>query len=126
MRVWVHRYHWQDYVDQVQISDAQIQAYFDEHQDKLIKPATVDLSYIELDPNVLSVGTPTEQEINAQYANYLRENGITDGRELAQILLTGPDAQNRAAKIQSKLNAGESFEALAKLILMIQVAQMVV
>ncbi|XUJ54940.1 hypothetical protein AABM16_02875 [Moraxella catarrhalis] len=37
----------QDYVDQVQISDAQIQAYFDEHQDKLIKPATVDLSYIE-------------------------------------------------------------------------------
>lgn len=112
--VWVHRYHWQDYVDQVQISDTQIQAYFDEHQDKLIKPATVDLSYIELDPNILSVGTPTEQEINAQYADYLRENGMTDGRELAQILLTGPDAQNRAAKIQSKLNAGESFEALAK------------
>lgn len=111
--VWVHRYHWQDYVDQVEITDAQIQAYFDANQDTLIKPATVDLSYIELNPETLKIDTPTEEEISAQQAAYMRENGIADGRQLAQILLTGANANARAAEIQTKLAAGESFETLA-------------
>lgn len=111
--VWVHRYHWQDYVDQVQITDAQIQAYFDANKDTLIKPATVDLSYIELDPMTLKIEAPTEAEISAQQTAYMRENGISDGRQLAQILLTGADAEARAAEIQTKLSAGESFESLA-------------
>lgn len=112
--VWVHRYHWQDYVDQVQISDAEIQAYFDANKDKLIKPATVDLSYIKINPLEIKIDTPTEDDIKAQYAAYLKEKGISDGRELAHILLTGDDAEKQANEIKQKLDAGESFEALAK------------
>ncbi|MFB6349095.1 SurA N-terminal domain-containing protein [Moraxella sp. ZJ142] len=112
--VWVHRYTWQDYVDQVEISDAQIEEYFNKNQDKLLKPATVDLSYIELNPETLKVEEPTEDDINAQHAAYLKENGISDGRELAQILLTGADAAKKAEEVRKKLDAGESFEALAK------------
>lgn len=112
--VWVQRLNWQDYVDQVQITNAQIDAYFNENKDTLVSPETVDLTYLELDPQTLKIDTPTEDEIRAQYASYLKEKGISDGRELAQILLTGGDADKTAAEIKAKLDAGESFEALAK------------
>lgn len=112
--VWVNRYKWQDYADQVSVSDAEIQAYFEQNQQSLTKPATVDLSYIELDASQLKVDEPSEEEIRAQQAAYLKENGINAGPQLAQILLTGADAEERAKQIRAKLDAGESFEALAK------------
>ena len=111
--VWVHRLKWQDYVDQVNISDSEIQAYFNENQATLIKPATVDLSYIELHPDLMKTDMPTEDEIAAQYTLYLQENGFSDGRQLAQILLTGADAAQKAAAVRAKIDAGESFEKLA-------------
>ncbi len=112
--VWVHRYSWQNYVDQVEVTDAQIQAYYDENKATLVKPATVDLAYLELSPLLVKVDLPTEDEIKAQYASYLKEKGISDGRELSQILLTGDNAEKQAQEIKAKLDAGESFESLAK------------
>lgn len=112
--LWVHRFAWQDYADQVVVTDTQVEEYFKENKENLIKPATVDLTYIELDPLLLKTDVPTEEEIQAQYTLYLKENGISDGRMLAQILLTGDDAQNKANEIYAKLQKGESFETLAK------------
>lgn len=112
--VWVKRYDWQNYASQVQVSDQEIRAYFDKNKDKLIKSATVDLAYLELDPDLIKVEAPTEDEIRAQYENYLKDRGISDDRELAQILLTGTDAEKRANELYDKLNKGESFEMLAK------------
>lgn len=112
--VWVHRYAWQDYVDQVDVSDADVAAYFEANKDKLIKPATVDLTYIVLDPETIKTDAPSEEEVRAQYADYLKDKGISDSRELAQILLTGNDAQSKADVVYAKLQKGEAFETLAK------------
>lgn len=112
--VWVHRLNWQDYVDQVEITQAQIEEYYNANKDKLISPATVDLAYIELDPQALKIDTPSEDEIRAQYSSYLKEKGLSDGRQLAQILLTGADAEKQAADIKKQLDTGVSFESLAK------------
>lgn len=112
--VWVHRYRWQDYVAQVQISDDAIKTYFEANKDKMVKPATVDLSYIELSEATIKTDLPTDEEVRAQYTSYLKEKGLNDGRELAHILLTGDDAAAKAADIKKKLDLGASFEQLAK------------
>lgn len=112
--VWVHRFKWQDYAVQIEVTDAQIQEYFNKNKDSLIKPATVDLSYVELMPETVKISPPTEDEIAAQYPGYLKDHGISDGRELAQILLTGDQAAKQAQEVKTKLDAGGSFEALAK------------
>lgn len=112
--VWVHRFAWQDYADQVSVSQSQIEAYFNEHKESLIRPESVDLTYIELTMDELKVDAPTEEEIVSQFANYLQKNGLSDGRELSQILLSGSDAKAKANEIRAKLDKGESFEVLAK------------
>lgn len=109
--IWVHRLKWQDYAGGVSVSQAEIGQYYYANKNTLIRPQMVDLFYIQLSPLDIKVDVPTESEIGAQFDNYLQKNGISDGRELAQILVS--DA-NKANEIKAKLNQGESFEALAK------------
>lgn len=112
--IWVHRLNWQDYAQSVSVSQAEIDDYYNANKDALVQPESVDLSYIELSPNDVKIDPPTQADIAAQFDVYLEKNGVSDGRELAQILLSGADAQNRANEVQAKLDAGESFEELAK------------
>lgn len=111
--VWRQNYPWQDYVDQVSISPAEIEQYYHAHKDKLVKSATVDLAYITLSAGDIKVPEPTDEELNAQYQAYLKGNGMAT-KELAQILLTGDNAQAQAKELKAKLDAGESFATLAK------------
>lgn len=112
--IWVHRYHWHDFAGKVSVSDQDIQDYYNSHKDTLINPARVDLAVIELTLADVKTDAPTEDEIKAQYQSYLQSIGQSDGRELAQILLTGDDAKARAEEIKAKLDKGESFVELAK------------
>ena len=112
--VWVLRYSWRDFADKVSVGDDEIASYYATNKDKLIKPETVDLSYITLNPNAIAVPAVSEDELQAEYQSYIKEQGVIGNSELAQILITGNDAENRAKQIKDKLNAGESFEMLAK------------
>lgn len=112
--VWVVRYPWQDFADKVSVSDDEIASYYTANQTKLIKPETVELSYLTLNPDNITVPAPTDDELQAEYQTYIQEQGLATKSELAQILITGDDAKNRATQIKDKLNAGESFESLAK------------
>lgn len=112
--VWVHRLKWQDYAQAVTVSAAEIEAYYNANKETLVRPESVDLAYIEVSADDVRVTAPTEADIEAQYHTYLQQNGLSDGRELSQILLSGADAQSKANDIKARLDAGESFEALAK------------
>ncbi|MDO4896953.1 MAG: SurA N-terminal domain-containing protein [Moraxella sp.] len=112
--VWVHRYRWQDFADKVSISDDEIASYYTANQDKLTKSETVVLSYVALNPDSIKVATPTDDELRAEYQLYIKERGLDEANELAQILFTGDDAKTRADEVVQKLQAGESFESLAK------------
>lgn len=111
--VWLHRYDWQDYADKVTVSQGEIESYYNANKDRLTAPAMVDLSYIEFDPATAKAAEVTDEELQAQYQAYLQQNG-QGAKQLAQILLTGDNAKARADEVKAKLDAGESFEALAK------------
>ncbi|HCH26588.1 SurA N-terminal domain-containing protein [Psychrobacter celer] len=112
--IWLHRFNWQDYADQVEVSKSDIQAYYDANKDTLKSAAMVDLAYIQLDPQAIQVDEVTEADLQQQYEAYKQSQAVVDERRISQILLTGDNAKARAEKIQARLDKGESFAALAK------------
>lgn len=112
--LWAVRLNWQSFANDVNISSDDIEKYYQVHKDEMIKPATVDLSYIELSEKDIKVEAPTDEEIQAQYQSYLSSSGVASGFELAQILLTGDEAKQRAEEVKAKLDAGGDFKTLAK------------
>jgi len=112
--IWLHRFNWQDYQQKVKVSSADVKAYYDANKDALKSPAMVDLAYIELTPEMIKVADVTKDEINTQYQSFKQGLGVTDERQISQILFTGTDAKARADKVKARLDKGESFAALAK------------
>ncbi|WP_201585127.1 SurA N-terminal domain-containing protein [Psychrobacter jeotgali] len=112
--VWLHRFDWRDYQQQVSISKADIQSYYDANKDSLKSNAMVDLAYIQLDPATIKIDEVTEEDIQRQYEAYKAETGVVDERQLSQILLTGAKAKERAESIKARLDQGEDFAKLAK------------
>ena len=112
--IWLHRFNWQDYVDQVKLSKGDIQAYYDANKDTLKSAAMVDLAYLQLSPKTIQVNEVTEEDLQQQYEAYKQGLAVVDERKISQILLTGKDAKTRAVKIKARLDKGESFAALAK------------
>ena len=112
--IWLHRFNWQDYADQVKLSKGDIQAYYDANKDTLKSAAMVDLAYLQLSPKTIQVNEVTEEDLQQQYEAYKQGLAVVDERKISQILLTGKDAKTRAAKIKARLDKGESFATLAK------------
>ncbi|WP_198332835.1 SurA N-terminal domain-containing protein [Psychrobacter aquimaris] len=112
--IWLHRFNWQDYADQVKLSKSDIQAYYDANKDTLKSAAMVDLAYLQLSPKTIQVNEVTDEDLQQQYEAYKQGLAVVDERKISQILLTGKDAKARAAKIKARLDKGESFAALAK------------
>lgn len=111
--LWVKRLNWQNYADQVTVSDSDIAQYYEAHKDTLISPAMVDLSYIELTADAIEVPAPTDDELKQAYQAYLTQNNMGQ-KQLSQILLTGDKAGERAKEVADKLAKNEAFESLAK------------
>ncbi|WP_228144881.1 SurA N-terminal domain-containing protein [Moraxella equi] len=109
---WVVRYNWQDFADKVTVSPAEIEAYYNANKKDMIQSPSVDLAYVTLSDADIKVDAVSEDEIRAEYQASLQGQG--DGRQLSHILLTGDNAERRAKDIKAKLDAGESFEALAR------------
>ncbi|ERL55010.1 SurA N-terminal domain-containing protein [Psychrobacter aquaticus] len=112
--IWLHRFDWKEYQDQVTLSKNDIQAYYDANKDKLKSAAMVDLAYIQLSPRTIQVNEVTTADLQQQYEAYKQGLAVVDERRISQILLTGDDAKARADKIKARLNKGETFAALAK------------
>lgn len=112
--IWLYRFKWQDYAEQVKVSKSDIQAYYDANKNTLKSAAMVDLAYLQLTPQSIQVNDVTKEDLQQQYDAYKQSQAINDERQISQILLTGDDAKVRADKIKARLNKGESFAALAK------------
>lgn len=112
--IWLHRFNWQDYAEQVKLSKGDIQAYYDANKDKLKSAAMVDLAYLQLSPQLIEVNEVSKEDVQQQYEAYKQSLAVVDERKISQILLTGKDAKARADKIKARLAKGESFAKLAK------------
>ncbi|MDO5651703.1 MAG: SurA N-terminal domain-containing protein [Moraxella sp.] len=112
--LWARRLAWQDYADKVAVSDDEIAAYYDTHKAELVNEERVDISYIKLTTDNVKAGEITPEDLNAAYKRYLTDKGLNQGYELAQILLTGDNAQAQAEKAKAELADGKSFAEVAK------------
>ena len=112
--VWVHRFNWQDYQQQVKLTKADVQAYYDANKDRLKSAAMVDLAYIELSPALIKVDSVTPEELKQQYESFKQGLAVVDERKISQILLTGNNAKAKAEQIKARLAKGEAFAAIAK------------
>ena len=112
--VWLQRFNWQDYQQQVNLTDADIQTYYDANKDTLKSDAMVDLAYIQISPSTIKVDDITTEELQQQYEAYKQGLAVVDERQLSQILVTGDGAKARAESIKNRLDKGESFTALAQ------------
>lgn len=104
--LWVKRLSWQDYADQVALSNAQIDEYYNTHQAQLMHPEMVDLAYIVLphDETVSVDDGELKQAYQARYA---------PTPQLAQILISD-NSNNALQKAQKALQSGEDFASVAK------------
>lgn len=112
--IWLHRFNWQDYQEQVKLSKNDIQAYYDANKDTLKSAAMVDLAYLQLSPQTVPVTDVTTKDLQQQYEAYKQQLAVVDERKISQILLTGKDAKARADKVKARLDKGEAFSKLAK------------
>ena len=100
--------------DAVDLSDEQIENYYQANKQRYQAAEQVVVDYIELNPELFSATqTIAEEQIKARYEEQLESLESTTSRQAAHILLTDP-SDATLSEINQKLAAGESFEALAK------------
>jgi peptidyl-prolyl cis-trans isomerase D len=104
----------QSSADAVDLSDEQIENYYQANKQRYQAAEQVVIDYIELSPGLFSATqTVAEEQIKARYEEQLESLESTTSRQAAHILLADP-SDATLAEINQKLAAGESFEALAK------------
>lgn len=113
--VWVARVPWQPFAAQVQVSDAQINQYYQQHRDQLNSDDTVDLAYVMLDKNALPAPAPSEAQVQAAYQQYIANNPNAPEYDVSMILINDPNAQATLNQLKTQLdNKQADFAALAK------------
>lgn len=112
------------YITDVAVSDEEIKAYFDKHQNAYMHPESVSVSYVELKPSSLVKDIPVDEEaIRRLYDEYVAGIASKEQRKASHILIDVPASADEAAMAASKaeaealierINKGESFADLAK------------
>jgi peptidyl-prolyl cis-trans isomerase D len=104
---------------QVEITDAQVQAWYDEHPDEFQAPESADIAWVEIDRRELAAGVEVTDEELASYYTQVADRYRQDERRRARhILVTFGDdreaARQEAVALAERARAGEPFEDLAR------------
>jgi peptidyl-prolyl cis-trans isomerase D len=105
-------------------TDAQINSYYQQHQDNFMTPEQVSISYLDITPQMLSAQiTPTTAELQTYYQNNISSYTTPASWHVAQIVLNVPanatptqlaDLNKKLLDIKQQAAKGASFAALAK------------
>jgi len=108
----------------VEVSDEQVQVYYEEHRDEFMVPERVRLSYLRLNGEELGKTIEvSEDELQAHYAARKQSLLTQEQRRASHILVqvaadadaeTVSKAKAEAESLLQKIRAGEDFAALAK------------
>lgn len=104
----------------IEISDADISAYYDANQNEFQREEQVKIAWLELDKNSLfDEIMVTEEQVRARYDEEVATFQAQTERRAAHILFEASDdaafdaAQTEAEAVKARLDAGEDFAALA-------------
>ncbi|WP_029653898.1 SurA N-terminal domain-containing protein [Marinobacter daepoensis] len=99
----------------VEITDAEVQAYYENNQDQFRQPERVDAAYITLSRGVLAESVEvTEDELRAYYDERAEEYAREERRAAHILIEAGGDAEETLRGLKQRLEDGESFADLAK------------
>jgi peptidyl-prolyl cis-trans isomerase D len=101
--------------DQVDVTEADVQAYYDENRDQFRQPEQVDAAYITLSQGALAESIEVAEDELRTYYEERAEEYAREERRAAHILVeAGDEGQATLATIQQRLEKGESFAVLAE------------
>ncbi|WP_290649700.1 SurA N-terminal domain-containing protein [Aquisalimonas sp.] len=112
------------WLDDVSVTDADIQAYHDEHADDFVTPERVRLAYVELRREDMLDGVDvSDEEIETRYEQVKDERYAEEGEVEARHILIRvdddasedavADAERRIRELRERILEGESFAELA-------------
>lgn len=102
-----------------EVSETEIQEYYENNADQFMQGERVSIQYIVLDRNeLLEEVEISEEDILAQYNTEIADLAASVERRASHILLQASDAeiaeaQTLAADLKARIDNGESFEDLA-------------
>ena len=112
------------YLSGIELSDEEVQKYYDENRDRYMHPEKISVIYAELKAEDLGVDVAVDEEsLRRQYDLYVASLAANEQRKARHILINvseDADAETHARKKQQlqevldRIAAGESFEELAK------------
>ncbi|MCG7199314.1 SurA N-terminal domain-containing protein [Marinobacter pelagius] len=101
--------------DQVEVTDAEVEAFYEDNASAFQQPEQVDAAYIALSLGSLADSTEvTDEELQAYYEERSDDLAREERRASHILIEDGADASETMATIQERLAAGESFAALAE------------
>ncbi|ABM18918.1 SurA N-terminal domain-containing protein [Marinobacter nauticus] len=101
--------------DQVDVTEADVQAYYDENLNQFRQPEQVDAAYITLSQGALAESIEVAEDELRTYYEERAEEYAREERRAAHILVeAGDEGQATLATIQQRLEKGESFAVLAE------------
>jgi len=110
--------------ESIEVEDAEVQTYFDENADNFKFPERVKIKYIRLNTDLLAAAIEVTDEEAQEYFDANKGNYLTaEERKASHILLSmDEDADDSEVdektellnNFRSRIEAGESFEDLAK------------
>ncbi|NQZ54706.1 MAG: SurA N-terminal domain-containing protein [Piscirickettsiaceae bacterium] len=106
----------QSLLDQVNIPDDDVQAYYDANQVNYMAPERVAIDYIELSVAELSKAVAVDEELLQQFYVDNQDQFLgPEQRQASHILIEGDDAESLVmiTTIKQRLDDGEDFSVLA-------------
>ncbi|MCX2944089.1 peptidylprolyl isomerase, partial [Rahnella perminowiae] len=95
-----------------QVTDAELQAFYDQNKNNFLSPEQVKVSYIEMDAAAMQGKTDvSDADISAYYDQHKSEFGQPERRRYSVIVLK---SQADADAVAAELKKGTDFAALAK------------
>jgi peptidyl-prolyl cis-trans isomerase D len=102
------------FVEKVDVSEDEVRAQYDDNKADYMTEESVDLEYIELQGSDLAADVDvSDDDLRAYYEEQRARFETEEQRHARHILFTGDNTEARAQAALDRINAGESFEAVA-------------
>ncbi len=103
-----------EFAAKVELTDEEIEDYYNANQDNFTRPEQAKVAYIELSAEALKQQNQvSDEEVKSYYDEHLAKYSSEEQRRVAHILVEGDD-EAKAQAILDELNNGADFAALAQ------------
>ena len=103
-----------DFANKVELTEEEIQDYYQQNSERYTRPEQAKVAYIELSAEALKNAIEvTDEQAKQYYQEHLDKYSSEEQRKVSHILIQGDD-QAKAQAILDQLNAGADFAVLAE------------